>query len=98
MNVWRFTIFQKLATCSSFATLCRVCTSFNGYTISVSTPFLFLSVAGGAELKIAKRKFNNISDMNGQCVVLNSKEKTERMRGDLVLALSVADISRLSQA
>ena len=98
MNVWRFTIFQKLATCSSYAILSRVCTIFNGYTISVSPPFLFLSVAGGAALKIAKSKFNKIADKNGQCVILNSKEKTERMRGDLVLALSVADISMLSQA
>ncbi len=52
-------------------------------------------IGNNALCKIAKRKLNNISLVIGNCGVINSEENMRQQREQLIMAESVAEISRL---
>ena len=49
----------------------------------------------GVTKKIAKRKLNNLGFAHGHCCIVNSDENMKRMKQDLQLADSIAEIKRL---
>lgn len=53
------------------------------------------AVGDGAMRKISKRKLTTLGYLQGHCGIVNSKETLKRMKQDLDLSVSVAEIHRL---
>ena len=51
-------------------------------------------ISDGDKIKVTRKKLNTISSMIEYCAIVNIEENIERMRADLWITASIAEISR----